>query len=136
MLLRLIPRPLLQGFATAALLAASAAVSADPVLGTWQTGPDRKDQVAHVAVERCGASICGTIRRAFDSTGREIVTPNVGKRVFWGLQPVGARRYEGRAFVPAHGREYDGALILDGDRLTVKGCLGPICMSQKWRRVR
>jgi uncharacterized protein (DUF2147 family) len=118
----------------ALLLAAPAA--AEPVLGVWQTGPDRKDQFAHVVVERCAQAICGTIARAFDKDGREITTPNVGKRVFWNLRPVGARRYEGRAYVPAHDRTYDGELVLSGDRLTVKGCLGPLCMSQDWRRVR
>lgn len=110
--------------------------AADPLPGVWQTGPDGKDQVAHVVVERCTQAICGTIVRAFDAEGREITTPNVGKRVFWILHPVSEQRYEGRAYVPAHDRAYDGALLLSGNRLTVQGCLGPVCMSQDWRRVR
>lgn len=130
------PSPL-SSFAAMGLVAALAVpAGAEPVLGTWRTGPDSKDQYAHVVVERCAQDICGTIARAFDEQGREIRTPNLGKRVFWGLEPAGGNRYEGRAYVPAHDRTYDGELVLEGDRLTVRGCLGPVCRSQKWRRVR
>jgi len=121
---------------SALALALALPAAADPVLGLWQTGPDRKDQVAHVTVEPCGGAICGTILRAYDKSGQQVTTPNIGKRVFWDLRPVGPDRYEGRAYVPAHDRDYDGELVLRGDRLTVKGCLGPVCMSQNWRRVR
>jgi uncharacterized protein (DUF2147 family) len=119
--------------ALAVLLALPAA--ADPLLGLWQTGPDRKDQVAHVTVEPCGGAICGTILRAYDKSGQQVTTPNIGKRGFWDLRPVAPGRYEGRAFVPAHNREYAAGMQLAGNRLTVRGCLGPVCMSQHWKRV-
>lgn len=34
-----------------------------------------------------------------------------------------------------HNREYDGTLKVSGAKMTVKGCLGPVCQSQTWHRV-
>lgn len=110
---------------------------AEPALGTWRTGPDGKAQVAHVEVTTCGPALCGRIARAFDAAGNEIVTPNVGRELFWGMLPLGDGAYGGgRVFVPAHNREYDARMRLSGDRLRVQGCLGPICDGQTWTRVR
>ncbi|SRR6056297_495883 len=117
-------------------LLAGGAAGADPVKGLWLTEPDSKGQVAHVAVKQCGAAaLCGTIVRAFDSKGSEIMTPSVGKRVFWDMKPEGQGAYAGRAYVPAHDRNYDAGLRLGEDRLRVEGCLGPVCMGQVWRLV-
>ena len=116
-------------------LAASSALGASAE-GVWVTQPDKKGGFAHIQAHSCGAALCGTVLRAFDSEGREITTPNVGKRVFWDMRPVADGRYKGRAWVPAHGREYDGVMKVSGDRMKVSGCLGPVCQSQTWRRVK
>ena len=108
---------------------------ADPALGTWLTEPDKKGQVAHVRVYECAKALCGQIVRTFNAAGQEIAHPNTGKRVFWNMIPEGGGEYEGRAFVPAHNREYAAEMQLAGNRLTVRGCLGPVCMSQLWKRV-
>ncbi|SEK39802.1 Uncharacterized conserved protein, DUF2147 family [Roseovarius azorensis] len=113
---------------------AGSAASADPALGVWQTGPDRKGQIAHVEVTRCAEALCGRIIRAYSAEGHEITTPNVGKRVFWDMTPAGTDRYSGRAWVPAHDREYAATMLLEGNRLKVSGCVGPICQSQVWAR--
>ncbi len=109
--------------------------SSDEALGIWQTGPDKKGQIAHVEVTRCNAALCGRIIRAYDSGGREIITPNVGKQVFWDMTPEGPELYRGRAWVPAHDREYAAKMVLEDDRLKVSGCVGPICQSQVWARL-
>lgn len=109
--------------------------SAEPALGTWLTEPDRKGQVAHVQVYECAKAICGKIIRTFNAAGQQIKHPNVGKRVFWNMTPEGDGTYEGRAYVPAHDREYAGELRLAGNRMTVRGCVGPVCQSQTWKRV-
>ncbi len=109
---------------------------ADPALGTWLTGPDKKEQVAHVDVFTCQGGVCGKIVRAYDKAGNPAPSPNIGVLVFWDMKPVGGGKYEGRAFVPAHNRQYDGALELRGDWMKVSGCLGPVCQSQTWKRVR
>lgn len=121
--------------ATVVSIAGGAAL-ADPVQGLWQTEADKKGQVAHVQVYDCGAAaVCGKIVRAFDAGGAEIMTPNVGQRVFWNMQPQGQGAYEGRAYVPAHDRAYDAGMRLGDNRLKVEGCLGPVCMGQTWQRV-
>ena len=75
-----------------------AAVSADPLTGVWQTPPDRKDLVSHIEVSRCGDAFCGRGLRSFDSEGAQVRTPNIGKRIFWGVKPLGDGEYgEGRA---------------------------------------
>lgn len=116
-----------------ALFAVSA--EAEVALGTWLTQPDKKAQVAHVAVAKCGAALCGTIVRAYDKAGKQITTPNVGKRIFWDVKPTGKGDYAGRAWVPAFNREYPASMSVSGNRMVVKGCFGPACMSQKWTRV-
>ncbi|MBM1815396.1 DUF2147 domain-containing protein [Sulfitobacter pseudonitzschiae] len=110
------------------------AVQAGSPVGTWLTEPDKKGQTAHVVAKPCGQALCGTITRAFDAQGNPIAHPNVGKRLFWDMVPQGDV-YAGRAFVPAHNREYDGTLKVSGAKMTVKGCLGPVCQSQTWHRV-
>lgn len=111
-------------------------ISAEPALGTWQTEADKKGQIAHVEVTRCDAALCGKIVRTYNSEGERITTENVGKRVFWDVKPTGDGEYRGRAWVPAHDREYSAKMDLASeDRLKVSGCLGPLCRSQLWARV-
>lgn len=86
-------------------------------------------------VYECAKALCGKIIRAYAPSGQKIVTANVGKRVFWNMHSTAPGVYEGRAWVPAHNREYDASMHLRGNKLTVKGCVGPVCMSQKWKRV-
>lgn len=109
---------------------------AEPALGLWLTEPDRKGQVAHVEVTRCAAALCGQIVKTLDAQGNSIAHPNIGKRVFWDMTALGGGKYEGRAFVPAHNKDYDGQMNLSGDNMDVGGCFGPICMSQRWTRLR
>ncbi|MFO7759946.1 MAG: DUF2147 domain-containing protein [Roseovarius sp.] len=120
---------------TAMVAGLGTAISAEPALGTWQTQADKKGQIAHVQVTRCDGALCGDIVRTYDSQGNRITTENVGKRVFWNVTPDGDQEYRGRAWVPAHDREYAAKMELNDDRLKVSGCLGPVCQSQVWARV-
>ncbi len=113
------------------------AQAADPVLGIWQAPPDGKGQIGHIQIAPCGAALCGTIIRAFSPNGKPVVTPNVGKRLFWDMQPTGNGTYgKGRVYVPAHKREYAAKMALTGKKLSVKGCVGPVCQGQVWTRVK
>lgn len=110
---------------------------AEPVLGIWQAPPDAKGQIGHIEVSPCGDAICGTVIRAFSPDGREVVTPNVGRRVMWGMHAKGGGKYDGgRIYVPARGRDYRARMSLNGARLTIQACLGPICESEVMQRVR
>jgi len=119
----------------AACLLGAGAATAEPVNGIWKTEPDKKGQVAHVKVYDCTQILCGKIIKTFDANGQPIAHKNIGKLVFWDMKAQGAGSYEGRAYVPVHDREYPGKLVLNGNRLNVGGCAGPICMSQSWTRV-
>lgn len=121
--------------AAAAMLAVPAA--ADPLVGTWRTPPDGKGIVADIEVAACGsAAVCGVIARTYDSEDHPVHTPNLGVRVFWDMVPAGADRWQGWAFVPRYKKKLRGEIIMqDRRRITVGGCLGPVCQSQDWSRI-
>ncbi len=121
----------------AVILFASPALAADPVEGLWAASPDKKGQIGHIEIKPCGAMLCGTIIRAYAPNGQEVMTPNVGKRLFWNMKPQGRGNYGGgRVYVPAHKKEYDAKMALEGRKLKVKGCVGPVCQGQVWTRVK
>lgn len=127
-------------FATASLVIGigtgiGTSAMAEPVLGTWLTEADKKGQVAHVDVYNCSGALCGKIVKVFNPNGQQIDHKNVGKVIFWGVNPKGGSTYEGRALVPAYNAQYDAEMTLKGNHLTVAGCKGPICQSQTWTRV-
>lgn len=106
-------------------------------MGVWQTQPDRKALVSHIQVTMCGRLLCGTVLRAFDSRGKEVVTRNVGKKLFWDLEPLGGGDYgHGTVYVPFLNVTAKASMVLRGDHLSVKGCMGKICDGQVWTRVR
>ena len=125
-----------RAFAILVLLASAQWAYADPVVGTWASPPDNKGQTGHVVMRSCGDALCGTLERAFDTSGKEITTANVGKRLLWDIRPQGSGTYVGRAYVPLFGRDFPAEVTLVGNRLVVKGCAaGLACKSQNWTRV-
>lgn len=110
-------------------------VVADPAAGLWLTGPDKKGQVGHVRMASCGAALCGTVIKAFDKNGNEVITPNVGKRVIWDVKPEGGGAYSGRMHVSLLKADVDGVFNVSGNVMTVRGCLKKVCQSQRWSRI-
>ena len=110
------------------------AQAADPV-GIWLTGPDKNGKVAHVHATPCGPAFCGKIIRVFNASGQAVNAPTVGKRVFWDMTG-GSGLFQGRAYVPAHDRNYNAKMQVTGNRMKVSGCFGPVCQSQVWTRVK
>lgn len=125
-------------FILAAALTAGFAVhaGAESPVGTWQTPPDANGIFAHIVATPCGAGTCGVIARTYDREGRQVTTPNLGRRVFWDMRPVGGGRWEGQAYVPLYKRTVPGVMQISGNRARVSGCAGPVCLAQSWRRVR
>lgn len=122
-------------------IAALAACFAGPVaaasaVGVWLTQPDAKGQTALVSAQACGGALCGTITQVMNPAGAPIPHPNVGRRVFWDMKKVTGDTYAGRAYVPAFRRDYDAEMKVSGQRMTVRGCLGPVCKNQVWTRVK
>ncbi|WP_417208082.1 DUF2147 domain-containing protein [Antarctobacter sp.] len=109
---------------------------ADPAVGLWRTEPDRKNLTSHVQIAQCGASLCGTVLKAFDAQGKEVKTANVGKQLFWDLKPASAGTYDGgTVFVPLLNVKANAKAKLSGNTLRVTGCKGLVCDGQTWTRV-
>ena len=120
--------------AAACLLAGAA--SADPVAGTWKTQPGDDGAYGHVTVAPCGSSICGTIAKAFNASGQEIASDNIGKPIIWDMQAKGNGSYSGgKIWAPDTDKTYRSKMSLNGNALKVSGCVGPICRGQTWTRI-
>ncbi|NVO55694.1 DUF2147 domain-containing protein [Rhodobacteraceae bacterium B1Z28] len=121
-------------FAVALLLPAMAA--ADPLVGVWKTEPDRKNLISHIKITACGDKFCGKILSAYDATGKEVQTPNIGKKLFWDVSSEGSGKYGGGEFwVPLIDVDAVPQMTLQGDTLKVKGCEHVLCAHQTWSRL-
>jgi uncharacterized protein (DUF2147 family) len=121
--------------ALAATLSFTAAAGADPIEGVWQTQVD-DGAFAHVTVAPCGGAYCGTISRTFEE-GAEYRSENIGRQILRAMVPQGGGAYEGEVWRPSNDKIYLGKVQLDGDRMTLRGCVagGLFCARQNWVRV-
>lgn len=126
-------------FAYAAALAVLAGTAwADPVEGVWQTRKDDNGNFGHVEIKPCGPAFCGTLIRAYNGEGKEIESPNVGRRIVWDMVAYANGLYDdGKIYSPDRGKEYNGDMTLTGDSLKVRGCVLGICRDGgTWKRVK
>ena len=127
-------------FALAAALAVlgTAAFAADPVEGTWKTKPDDNGNYGHVQIKPCGNAVCGTLVKAFDGSGAQIESPNVGRKIVWDMVAYGDGLYDdGKIYSPDRDKTYNSEMQLSGNSLTVKGCVLGICRDGgTWTRVK
>ncbi len=120
---------------TALLALTATATAADPVVGLWKTQPD-EGRYAHIDLHECGDMICGTVAEVFDEHDRSMPSDSIGRQIVWDMQPNGNGKYrKGRIYRVSNDKTYKSKMILDGNRLIVKGCIGPICKKQNWTRV-
>ena len=122
----------------AAAMMLAAPVMADDVFGTWRTIADDNGNSGHVKVSACGAKVCGVLVQSFDKNGKAFKSANQGKRLMWDMVNNGGGKYSGgKVWAPDRDKTYKGKLVLSGNTLDVKGCVGPICRSGgKWKRVK
>jgi uncharacterized protein (DUF2147 family) len=122
--------------ATAMSFAAGMAM-ADPVEGVWKTKVDDNGNYGYVKVDPCGAAFCGVLIKAFDGTGAEIDSPNVGRQIIWDMVPYGDGLYDdGQIYSPDRDKTYNSDMQLSGDTLSVRGCVLGICRDGgTWTRV-
>ena len=110
---------------------------ADPVEGMWKTQPDDNGNFGHVEIYSCEAMICGVIRKAFDSSGADRPSDNIGKRMLWDMNAQGGGSYRGgKIWAPDRDKTYNSKMALSGDTLEVSGCVLGICRGQTWMRVK
>ncbi|MEL6518469.1 MAG: DUF2147 domain-containing protein [Pseudomonadota bacterium] len=115
---------------------AAGLVQADPVHGIWQTQADDNGNFGHVQISACGTAICGTILRAYDSSGAQRPSDTIGRQMIWDMNARGEGAYRGgKIWAPDRDKTYNARMALAGDRLEVSGCVLGICRGQVWRRV-
>lgn len=109
---------------------------ADPVHGIWSTAPDDNGNTGHIRVTNCGDTICGSLIRAFDSSGQPMESENVGRAIIWDMQPRGNGEYRnGRVWAPDRDQTYSARMQMRGNQLGVSGCFLVICREAVWTRV-
>lgn len=120
----------------AALAALAAPAAADPVLGMYKTQPGDDGHYGHVQLVACGDNICGVIRKAFDSSNKEITTENIGKRMIWDMQALGGGKYgKGKIWAPDRNKTYNSKMELNNRTLKVSGCVAVVCRAQTWTKI-
>ena len=135
---------------TRILIAASVVLIATPSLaadaiGTWQSEKADDGGYIHVSVAPCAhnaAKLCGTIIDAFNDDPAAMDETRAaelrGKVMIKDMEPSGATAWSnGTIWAPDDDETYASKMELDGDVLTVSGCVlaGLICRGQDWTRV-
>ncbi len=115
----------------------AASVSAEGVYGVWQSEKNDEGKYVHIEVHPCASSadqVCGTITGAFGGANED----SIGKAIIWDMTPDGANSWDdGKIWKADDDEVYSSKMTLDGDVLSVSGCIlgGLICKSQDWPRV-
>ncbi|WP_185983092.1 DUF2147 domain-containing protein [Aureimonas mangrovi] len=101
-----------------AVALASLPAAAQSLEGTWRV--QNGETVTYAPCEKGFCSVIDTGEYAGGSVG-------------W-MAP-GAQRYEGEVIDPESGKAYEGHAVVEGDTLTLTGCVARIfCRSQVWSR--
>lgn len=120
-----------------------ALAAAEPVTGSWVTAG--RDGVVEIAP--CGPAICGRLARFLvvppgGPGQRDVNNPNpslrarrvLGMPILTGFKPDG-NVWRGTIYDPKSGKSYRSVLKRTGpERIEVKGCVGPFCQTQIWRK--
>ena len=119
------------------------AAAAEPINGRWIT----EDRDAVVLIRGCGNSTCGTIHRFLitppdGADQRDIYNPdpNLRTRRLLGAPILTSFRedgdlWRGQIYDPNSGKTYRSVIRRTGpNTIEVKGCIGPFCQTQVWRR--
>jgi len=118
--------------------------AAEPITGRWVTA--EKDAV--VAIGKCGKALCGTIEKFLipppgGNDQRDVNNSDPAKRnrkligttILLGLT-ADSGVWRGQVYDPKTGRTYTSEVRRSGaGALEVKGCFGPLCQTQVWKKV-
>ncbi|UOR16739.1 DUF2147 domain-containing protein [Qipengyuania aquimaris] len=129
----------------AAVLMAAPLAAAPPVEGRWVTA--EKDAV--ITIGDCGRTVCGRISRFLvpppqgadqrDVNNRD---PQLRTRKLLGMPVLTGfveedDLWRGRIYDPKSGKTYRSVIRrINATTLEVKGCIGPFCQTQTWKRAR
>ena len=119
------------------MMSAGAAMAADPLEGVWRTAADDNGNSGLIKVAPCGAKLCGTLVKAYDASGKEIQSDNVGRKIISETVNNGGGKYSGKVYSPDRGKTYKSKLVLSGKTLKVSGCVLGICRDGgTWKKVK
>ncbi len=106
--------------------------SLSDLAGDWAT-PGLGAVVRLHACASDPARLCGLFLWSWDPA--EVKPGTVGQPMLWDFAARDGKWTGGRLRNPEDGRIYTGEIRLDGSVLRLKGCAGPFCQSQSWRRL-
>lgn len=110
-----------------ALFALAGAAFADPLEGMWRTVADDNGNSGLIQVAPCGAALCGTLIKSFDASGAEMASANIGRQIISETVASGNNEYRGKVWSPDRDKTYNSRLVLNGNTLSVSGCVLGIC---------
>ncbi len=127
----------------AALMIAQPLSAADPIAGRWIT--EERDAV--IQIGSCGQSLCGKIVKFLvappqGKNQRDVNNADPAKRnrklmgmpVLTGLDEE-SDLWRGEIYDPKSGKTYRSVIRRkSANVLEVKGCVGPFCQTQNWRK--
>jgi uncharacterized protein (DUF2147 family) len=125
------------------LAAASPLAAAEPIDGLWTTA----EKTGQVRIGECGKTRCGRLAKFLvvppgGADQRDTNNPAASLRtrkllglpILTGFVPDGAV-WRGTIYDPKSGKSYRSILRrANAATLEVKGCIGPFCQTQVWRR--
>ncbi len=119
------------------LLGSGMAMAADPLEGMWRTAADDNGNSGLIKVAPCGAKLCGTLVKAYDSNGKEMASNNIGRQIISETANNGGGKYSGKVYSPDRNKTYKSKLVLSGNSLNVSGCVLGICRKGgTWKKVK
>ncbi len=123
--------------ACAAIFAATSTL-ADPIHGLWQTIQDDNGKYGHIEIKTCDGTICGFLRKSFDTNGKTVETEHKNKAIIWDMVNKGEGKYAGgKIWSPDRDKTYDSKLELNGDALKISGCVLFLCRDGgTWTRLK
>lgn len=131
--------------AFAALVTASPLLAAQPVEGKWMTA----EGDAVITIGDCGERLCGRITKFLvtppqgaDQRDVNNRNPKLRNRKLLGMPVLtgfieDGDEWRGEIYDPKSGKTYRSIIRRKNSAtLEVKGCLGPFCQTQTWKRAR
>ena len=132
-----------KALAIAALCLASPLLAAQPVEGRWLTA----ERDAVITIAPCGKALCGRIakflvappqgadQRDVNNKDRKLRSRKLlGMPVLTGFTEDDDE-WRGQIYDPKSGKTYRSIIRrVNASTLEVKGCIGPFCQTQTWKR--
>ena len=130
-------------FALAALAVPVPLSAAAPIDGLWTT----EEKSGEIRIADCGAARCGRLVKFLEVPPqgvdqRDVNNPDkslrnrrvLGIAILSGFRPDG-ELWRGTIYDPKSGRSYRSVVRRkSASTLEVKGCIGPFCQTQLWKR--